>query len=199
MTTSWWSHSTSPYTPATNSADRLQASGLESLDAIWRFAEATKPLRHRDFVDLMRGLSNLSPRALLATLGGGSTEHAGESMAKRPQRQHQRRLNDTEVSDLLNGYAAGSTLPELATRFQVHHRTVAAILDRQGVKRRYKILGDEEIARARQLYEQGLSLVDVGSSLGVSAGTAHSALRAAGVKTRPVGTNQWQQTGRGRR
>ena len=159
----------------------------------------------------MRGLSNLSPRALLATLGegapepsrtlapGGSTEDDGKAVSMRPQRQRQRRLNDTEVSDLLIEFAAGSTLPELATRFQVHRRTVAAILDRQGVKRRYNLLGDEEIARARQLYEQGLSLVDVGSSLGVSAGTAHSALRAAGVKTRPVGTNQWQQTGRGRR
>ncbi len=60
MTTSWWSHSTSPYTPATNSADRLKASGLESLDAIWRFAEATKPLRHRDFVEL-RGIEPLTP------------------------------------------------------------------------------------------------------------------------------------------
>jgi Helix-turn-helix domain of resolvase len=65
------------------------------------------------------------------------------------------------------------------------------VLEREGVPRRYNLLTSEDVERALKLYEQGSSLTTVAERLGVSARTAHAALRQSGVAMRPVGTNQW--------
>jgi hypothetical protein len=48
----------------------------------------------------------------------------------------QRRLRGTDVDQLVTGYRAGRSLPDLADAFGVHRRTVAAHLERRGVQRR---------------------------------------------------------------
>jgi hypothetical protein len=81
---------------------------------------------------------------------------------------------------------------DLATRFGIARQTAAAILERHGIKRRFKVLTAEMITIAISLYESGTSLAGVGNHFDVDAGTIRKALLDAGVKTRPVGTNQWK-------
>lgn len=111
--------------------------------------------------------------------------------APREPRQRQTRLNESDQRRLVEGYTSGSTVNALAEQFDVARQTVSIILERHGVKRRYRLLGDRELALARRLYEQGRSLADVAEQLQVSSKTVLTGLRAVGVTTRPVGTNQW--------
>jgi AraC-like DNA-binding protein len=102
-----------------------------------------------------------------------------------------RRLPDAEEQELVTGYKEEKTVYALAAQFRICRQTVSAILERHGVKRRYNILTDDEIAKARDMYEQGYSLIAVGAKLGVSSRTVMNVFRREGIATRPVGTNQW--------
>jgi hypothetical protein len=46
-----------------------------------------------------------------------------------------------------------------------------------------------DIGHAVELYESGFSLVTVGATLNINAGTVLDRLRSQGIRTRPVGTN----------
>jgi predicted DNA-binding protein YlxM (UPF0122 family) len=50
---------------------------------------------------------------------------------------------------------------------------------------RHRSLGAEQVARASELYADGLSLVHVAEELGVTRGAVNNALRAAGIPLRP--------------
>ena len=51
-------------------------------------------------------------------------------------RQKQRRLNETEVRELVEAYVAGATIAGLAKQWNIHRTTVMDHLDRAGIKRR---------------------------------------------------------------
>jgi len=108
----------------------------------------------------------------------------GEPVPRRAK-QAQRRLREPEVNELVAGYLAGSTAYELASRFGVHRNTVLGILERRGVRRRYKKLSREQLDLACTLYKGGLSLTKVGDQLGRRAETVRQALMKAGVEIRP--------------
>ena len=82
-------------------------------------------------------------------------------------------------------YSTGSTIAELAGRFEIHEHTVSAHLERGGVRRRYRLLDDVAVEAASHQYAQGWSLARNGARFGVQAGTVLRAFRAAGVATRP--------------
>lgn len=48
-------------------------------------------------------------------------------------RQHQKRMNETEIDELVAAYAAGATINELAEKFECNRGTVSAHLKRRGV------------------------------------------------------------------
>ena len=75
-------------------------------------------------------------------------------------------------------------MSELAKRYQVHRRTVSAILHRHGGPTRASGLDPEQIDRAVLLYTEGQSLATIGNVLGVDAGTVHARLRERGVPMR---------------
>jgi DNA-binding transcriptional regulator LsrR (DeoR family) len=93
---------------------------------------------------------------------------------------------------MVAGYRAGQSVNVLADKFGITRQRVSLILQRHDVARRYRLLNDERLAQARQIYDQGNSLEQVGERLGVSAKTVQAAFRKAGFTTRPVGTNRWR-------
>src|SRR5688572_1963288 len=80
-------------------------------------------------------------------------------------------------------YKAGRTLNELAVEFQIHRRTVAAHLERNGIPRRAQVskLSHVQVLEAIHLYASGSSLVRLGEHFDVNAETVRRALLQAGI------------------
>lgn len=96
-------------------------------------------------------------------------------------------MTDDEVDQLVAGYEAGQSLPELANNCGIHHRTVAAHLEQRGVPRRANLrkLSETDVADAARRYTAGDSLAAVSKHHGVNAETVRRALIRAGVAIRP--------------
>jgi hypothetical protein len=72
----------------------------------------------------------------------------------------------------------------LARQFRIHRGTVSAILERQGIPRRYRLIDGEGLTHAANLYAAGKSLSQVGEELGVDRSTVAVALHKAGIQLR---------------
>jgi DNA-binding NarL/FixJ family response regulator len=111
------------------------------------------------------------------------------SLATKPKQQ-QRRLQLEEIDELARAYEAGTAVRQLAEDFDIHRETVRAHLDRAGITRRpgctVKLDEAEELTACR-LYEQGLSLKQVGAQLRVTDNTVLKALKKHGVQRRRPG------------
>jgi DNA-binding transcriptional ArsR family regulator len=93
-------------------------------------------------------------------------------------------LSAEDVEALVDGYRAGATVYDLATRFGINRTTVSQHLRRSGVRMRRQGLEQDQVATAARLYEQGQSLSKVGACVGVDAGTVRQALITCGVRMR---------------
>jgi hypothetical protein len=100
-------------------------------------------------------------------------------------------LSDSQRFELLERHRAGEEATALAKDFGVHRATVFSLLRRAGVQTRYRILGDEDVAAARKMYEAGQSLASIGEHFAVTDRTVLNVFRRLGIPTRPSGTNQW--------
>jgi hypothetical protein len=105
-------------------------------------------------------------------------------------RQKQTRLTDSQRSELLTRYLAGESATALATELDINRATAFRLLTRSGAQLRYRILSDDDIAVARQMYEAGQSLAVISEHFGVADRTVLNVFRRAGVPTRGPGTNQ---------
>ncbi len=105
-------------------------------------------------------------------------------MAPRPRAQVQRHLNHEGQLEVVDAYAAGASINEVARQFRLHRTTVNSILERHGVPVRARTMSQTQVQRARDLYESGLSLVDVGAQLGFNAQTIANRLKALAVPIR---------------
>jgi hypothetical protein len=76
-------------------------------------------------------------------------------------RQKQTRLTDSDRIDVLERYLAGETADALVDAFDVNRATIFAVLRRAGIKSRYRILTDHDVAVATAMYETGLSLASI--------------------------------------
>jgi DNA-directed RNA polymerase specialized sigma24 family protein len=103
-------------------------------------------------------------------------------------------LADSDQISVLERYLAGETANTLADEFDVNRATVFAILQRAGIKSRYRVLTGDDVASATVMYESGQSLASIAKHFDVSDGTVLNAFRRAGVPTRGRGTNQRSQT-----
>jgi hypothetical protein len=101
----------------------------------------------------------------------------------RPGRQRQKRLNPDEVDRLVEDYAQGATIAQLAGSFSVHRTTVLGQLRHAGAERRTGVV-DRNIEEAARLYGQGWSLARVGHRLGVDAETVRQAFHRANIAVR---------------
>ena len=95
-----------------------------------------------------------------------------------------RRLNEAERTRLVERYLAGATVYDLAREFSIARGTASKHLNAAGVTLRCGPLSAEEIARAIELYLEGLSLVAVGKELGRDHAAIWRALKAAGIERR---------------
>lgn len=102
----------------------------------------------------------------------------------RAQRQVQTHLGEAELIAFVEAYQTGASLRRLADRYKVHHRTVAAILERRGVDRQFRALSAEDATTSIELYRSGQSLATIGRRFNVQPHTIRRALLAAGVTMR---------------
>lgn len=78
-------------------------------------------------------------------------------------------LTRQEVLALVAAYQAGAGVVTLARTFGINRETVARHLEREGVQKRPTLKMTPGVtARARMLYDSGMTLVEVGGMLGVS-------------------------------
>jgi len=99
----------------------------------------------------------------------------------------QRRLERSEVDELVALYEAGLSLRAIARMLGVRHQTVADHLAQRRIPRRIiqpKLSGPGIVEAARH-YEQGDSLATVARRLDVDAATVRRAFLRAGVTIRP--------------
>jgi len=89
---------------------------------------------------------------------------AGRRPRTSKRRQVQRRLDHEDVERLVEGYAAGVPLADLAQTFGVHRATVSAHIKRSDVELRTGLL-ERKIEEATPLYNEGLSVAAVGATL----------------------------------
>jgi hypothetical protein len=112
-------------------------------------------------VELVHAYSNLSREAeRLRRFRRAASLPRSAAGPKRP-RQHQRRLNEAGVRELIKEYKQQATV-KLALRFGIHRVTVTALLRRQGMELRHAGLTPEPLPMAAKLYRQGWSLARLG-------------------------------------
>ena len=78
---------------------------------------------------------------------------------------------------------AGETASALADVFDVNRATIFAILQRAGIKSRYRILTDGDVAAATAMYQAGKSLASTAKHFDVADRTVLNAFRRFGVPT----------------
>lgn len=101
-----------------------------------------------------------------------------------PILQRQRRLTEAQALTLGNRYREGATVYQLAKEFGISRKTVSERLKKAGITMRRQSPGNELIDSMVGLYESGLSLAQVGDSVGTSTGTVRRYLLTAGVQMR---------------
>lgn len=106
--------------------------------------------------------------------------------------QRSKRWAKFEQEEIVAAYLGGTSANALAKKYGSTRKGVCALLEREGVARRYNVLTHDDVRRAEVLYAQGRSLGSLAEEFGVAAQTVALALRKAGVEMRPVGTNQWK-------
>lgn len=72
--------------------------------------------------------------------------------------------------DELELYRDGMSIPELSGRFRTYHRTSMAHLARRSVPLRKRELDPTQVDEAVDLYDDGLTLMEIGRKFGVSKG-----------------------------
>ena len=99
----------------------------------------------------------------------------------------QRRLGRAEIDVIISSYQAGQSLRALAELLGVHHHTVAAHLQRQGIARRLnqRKMTDIDVAEASRQYEAGESLATLASMFNVDPATIRHELRQTATTIRP--------------
>ena len=120
-----------------------------------------------------------------ASVKQGNT-HTGPQTCPLPRRQYQHydRLSDDQVDQLVEGYLQGSSIRELAARFECHRETVSRWLTSRGIEMRRLKLTPERIDKAQRLYESGLSLTDVGKAVRADRSAVRRQLIRRGVQMR---------------
>ena len=99
-------------------------------------------------------------------------------------RQRQKRLNASEVDEIVEAYLSGLSVYQLSRRFGCHRTTISNHLKSRGVAMRLTPLTESQIDHAIELYGTGLSLAKVGMLVGADAETVRQQLSKRGVQLR---------------
>ena len=96
-----------------------------------------------------------------------------------------RRLEPEGVARLVEGYAAGVPVDQLAASFGVNRVTVMKHTQDHYLPHRTPRLDPDQVEDVIRLYSEGLSTATIGKQFRVDDGTIALALRKAGVALRP--------------
>lgn len=108
----------------------------------------------------------------------------GETEVKQ-YRQSQKRLSAAEKEIVVQEYKSGKTTYELAQQFGCHRRTIAATLEKHGVKPdKRKAQKKLDPAKIIALYEKRYTLKEVAKCFNVNSRVISQCLRDNGVKIR---------------
>lgn len=99
----------------------------------------------------------------------------------------QTRLSYPSRQNVLEEYAAGVPVKEIASRFGIYRGTVWKIVTSAGQPTRSHKLSPAVREEIRRLYESGLTLAEVTRKLGVGRVNARAAIISAGGTMRPQG------------
>ncbi|MDV7102047.1 hypothetical protein R4227_18475 [Gordonia amicalis] len=95
-----------------------------------------------------------------------------------------RRLEPHDIALICQLYEDGKTVYEVAAEVGISRQRVSSALKRSGVQMRRRSPTAKQVAEMQRLYEQGLSLVQVGERTRFDHGTVWHQLRAVGVTMR---------------
>lgn len=95
-----------------------------------------------------------------------------------------RKLLASEVTQIVDAYRGGSTVGQVAVRFDIDRETVRRILNQAGLVRRPRGLTAEQVDEAVTLYAGGMSLARIGVRFGVNAKNVQRRLLERGVVMR---------------
>lgn len=121
---------------------------------------------------------------------------AGDSRDRLPDRptrsvRRLRRLTESEVGQIVERYESGDLIAVLASEFGVHRTTISAQLRLEACGNLPPGLPRMSRLRSSGSTNWAASLARLAERFTVSQSTVSRLLRAAGVTSRPVGTNQW--------
>lgn len=94
------------------------------------------------------------------------------------------RLTDRQVARMAQRYRDGATLRQLADQFDTSRAAISHRLKDAGVPIRHQGLTEGQVHEATRLYEQGDSLVSVGTKIDACPDTVRRTLIAHGVAMR---------------
>jgi DNA-directed RNA polymerase specialized sigma24 family protein len=100
--------------------------------------------------------------------------------AIRQLRQEHKHLTDSEVGQLVIAYREGSTILELAARFDCDRTTVMRHLKLHCIETRYRCLSETQIDEAVALHGEGASLAKLCRQFGVDPKTVKARLQERG-------------------
>lgn len=112
------------------------------------------------------------------------TDSRGQNIVALEKRQTS--IGPALRAELAARYEAGATIRELAAWSGAHRQTIVRHLVRAGVEPRRSGLTDKQPEVVRQLYSEGLTLVEIAIQLEVAASTVGRCLRRQGVALRPA-------------
>ena len=103
--------------------------------------------------------------------------------------QRQRRLTRCEIDDLVDLYATGINVRQLAAVFGINRHTALRHLQRRGVPSRATVrkLTDELLATATRRYLAGEPMTPLCDELGINPTTLRRELTKTGIPLRPPG------------
>jgi DNA invertase Pin-like site-specific DNA recombinase len=92
------------------------------------------------------------------------------------------RLADADIQQLVADYRAGSAARDLAERYGLARSTVVGLLRKQGVVIRYPQMTPADRIRVVELYQSGVTQIEIARQLGRHKGVIWHVLERAGLK-----------------
>jgi AraC-like DNA-binding protein len=99
-------------------------------------------------------------------------------------RNIRRRLSQRAIDELIARYTAGEVTPTLSREYGISPSGLRDLLRAEGVSLRGRAITPEDVKKAVQLYEHGLTITEVVRHIGYSRDTIRTALRKHGVALR---------------
>jgi hypothetical protein len=112
---------------------------------------------------------------------------APDKPSSAPARSLRRRLAPQAIKELVARYNAGEETPALSREYDISKNGLRQLLLAEGVSLRRQAITLEDVERAVQLYQSGLTIRQVVEQVGYSYGTIRGALHENGVAMRAGG------------